>query len=1060
MNIAEIAIRKNVITITLTIVLIYAGFKSFQSLPRLEDPEFTIKEAIITTPYPGASASEVEEEVTNVIEKAVQELGQIKRVESTSSRGVSSVKAVIKDEYDKKSLPQVWDELRRKVNDYQAQLPPGAGPSFINDDYGDVYGVYLAITGEGYSYAELKDYADLLKRELLLVKDVKKIVLYGEQPEAVYVEMSRPKMAALEISQQEIYNALRAKNLPSDAGEIDVGKEKLPISPTGEFTSEAEFGDLLISGRGSESLIYLKDVADVRRGYREPPRNMLKYDGKPAIGLAISTVLGGNVVTMGEGIDQKVKELEPLAPLGMELEVISLQSESVTQSINGFVINLLEAIIIVVVVLLFAMGLRSGLIIGAILFITICGTFVFMGMWNITLERISLGALIIALGMLVDNAIVVVDGMKIKMEQGEDAISAAREIVGQTAVPLLGATIVAVLAFAAIGTSKDSTGEYCRSLFQVILISLMLSWVTAVTTTPLLCKYFLVGKKKPGKDDSKDKDPYAGRFFQVYKKLLTTAIKFRYVTVGAVIGIFILSLMAFGFVKTMFFPTATRPQFFVELYFPEGYRIEETAKELEAAEKYLKGIDGVTNVITEIGGGDPRFLLTYVPGKASPSFAAILINVEEYGVIDTIFQKTQDELEKLLPNAVVNVRKFLLGPGEGGKIQLRISGPDKTVLRELAGKAKDILKADPQAKAVRDEWREKVKVVRPQLEEAQASQLGISRPDVSRAFEESFSGTQTGVYRDKSTFEPQLLPIIARAPEFERMNLDTLQSLQIWSQAAGRMIPVGQVISGYNTESENANIGRRDRVTMIKVHADPRTELPSELLARVKPEIEKALNVDVGKVTGKDFGPEDNPFKDFNNDVIPIRDADQLPLKGLPGYYMAWGGEAEDSARANAGLQAKLPVFFGMMVLIVVFLFNSVRQPLIIWLTVPLSIIGVTVGLLLFKQPFGFMALLGLLSLSGMLIKNAIVLIDQIDTEIKSGKDRYQSVVDSGVSRLNPVMMAAATTILGMIPLLQDAFFVSMAVTIMFGLLVATMLTLVVVPVLYTIFFKIPNPSG
>ncbi|MCI0481899.1 MAG: efflux RND transporter permease subunit, partial [Candidatus Dadabacteria bacterium] len=308
-------------------------------------------------------------------------------------------------------------------------------------------------------------------------------------------------------------------------------------------------------------------------------------------------------------------------------------------------------------------------------------------------------------------------------------------------------------------------------------------------------------------------------------------------------------------------------------------------------------------------------------------------------------------------------------------------------------------------------------------------------------------------------FEPQLLPIIARAPDYERMNLDTIQSLQIWSTAAGRMIPIGQVVSGFNTETENANIGRRDRVTMIKIHADPRTELPSELLARVKPEIEKALNVDVGKATGQDFGPEDNPFQDFDHEVIPIRESDQLTLKGLPGYYIAWGGEAEDSARANAGLQKSIPVFFGMMVLIVVFLFNSVRQPLIIWLTVPLSIIGVTIGLLLFKQPFGFMALLGLLSLSGMLIKNAIVLIDQTDTEIKSGKDRYQSVVDSGVSRLNPVMMAAATTILGMVPLLQDAFFVSMAVTIMFGLLVATVLTLVVVPVLYTIFFKIPNPS-
>ncbi|MCC6711980.1 MAG: efflux RND transporter permease subunit [Candidatus Dadabacteria bacterium] len=1057
MNIAEYSIKKSVITITLTIVCIYLGFQSFRSLPRLEDPEFTIKEAIILTPYPGATAAEVEEEVTNVIEKAVQELGQLKRVESTSSRGLSTVKAVIKDEYDKKSLPQVWDELRRKVNDYQSQLPPGAGPSLVNDDYGDVYGVYLAITGEGYTYAELKDYADLLKRELLLVDDVKKIVLYGEQPEAVYVEMSRTKMAALEISQFDIYNTLRAKNLPADAGRIDVGQEYFPVNPTGEFTSVDQFGDLLIGSRGGDSLVYLRDVADVRKGYKDPPRNILRYNGKPAIGLAISTVLGGNVVTMGEQIDEKIKELEPLAPLGMELEVISLQSESVTQSINGFVINLVEAIIIVVVVLLFAMGLRSGLIIGAVLFITICGTFVFMGMWSVTLERISLGALIIALGMLVDNAIVVVDGMKIKMEQGEDAVKAARDIVGQTSMPLLGATVVAVLAFAAIGTSKDSTGEYCRSLFQVILISLMFSWVTAVTITPLMCKYFL--KSKGAKGDEPARDPYAGRFFQAYKKLLVAAINFRYITIGAVVGLFILSLIGFGFVKTMFFPTATRAQFFVEFYFPEGYRIQDTARELEKAEDYLKGIEGVTDVTSEIGGGDPRFLLTYVPGKASSSFAVILASVEEYNVIDKVINEAQTDLENLLPNAVVNVRKFLLGPGEGGKIQLRIYGPDRTVLRELSGTVKEILRSDPQAKAVRDEWREKLKVVRPRLEEAQASQLGISRPDVAKTFEESFSGTTTGVYRDKSTFEGQLIPIIARAPENERLNLDTIQGLQVWSPAAGRMIPIGQVVSGFDTETEDANIGRRDRMTMIKIHADPRTELPSELLARVKPRIEKALNVDVGKTTGQSFGPEDDPFKDFAHDVIPIRDADMLPLKGMPGYYMAWGGEAEDSARANAGLATKLPTFFGMMVLVVVFLFNSVRQPLIIWLTVPLSIIGVTAGLLIFKQPFGFMALLGLLSLSGMLIKNAIVLIDQIDSEIKTGKDKYLSVVDSGVSRLNPVMMAAATTILGMIPLLQDAFFVSMAVTIMFGLLVATVLTLVVVPVLYTIFFKIPGPS-
>jgi multidrug efflux pump subunit AcrB len=1057
MNIAEFSIKKNVITISLTLVLLIAGIRSFKNLPRLEDPEFTIKEAVITTPYPGASAAEVEKEVTNVIEKAVQELGQLKREESTSSRGVSIVKATIKDQYDKNSLPQVWDELRRKVNDYQSQLPPGAGPSIVNDDYGDVYGVYLAITGEGYSYAELKDFADLLKRELLLVKDVKKIVLYGQQPETVYVEMSRPKMAALEISQEDIYNALRGKNLPVDAGRLELGPELIPINPTGEFKSEKDFEDLLISSHGGDSLVYLGDVATIRRDYKDPPSTILRYDGKPAIGLAISTVLGGNVVKMGEEIDKKLEELRPLAPLGMELEVISLQSESVVKAINNFVINLVEAVIIVIVVLLIFMGLRSGLIIGAVLFITICGTFLFMGLWNITLERISLGALIIALGMLVDNAIVVVEGIKVKVEQGADRVKAASDVVGQTALPLLGATVVAVLAFASIGTSKDSTGEYCRSLFQVILISLMLSWVTAVTTTPLLCKLFLKGKdgaKPTGADD-----PYAGKIFQTYKRGLITAIRYRWVTIAIVVGVFLLSLYGFGFIKQMFFPNSTRPQFFIETYFPEGTNIKDTARGLEKAEKYLSGVDGVAHVITAVGGGDPRFLLTYVPGKPSSSYGLILVSVDDYKVIDKVYQRVQQRLDEILPNAVVNVRKFLLGPGEGGKIQLRISGPDRTVLRQLATKAKDILRADPGAKAVRDEWKEKIKVVRPQLEDAQARQLGITRPNLAKAIEESFSGTTTGVYRDKSSFENELLPIIARAPEPSRLNASSMQNIQIWSPAAQRMIPIGQVLSGFNTETEDANIGRRNRVTMIKIHADPKSELPSQLLARVKPQIEKALKVDVGKVTGSDFGPEDDPFEDFNHEVIPIRESDQLPLIGMPGYYIAWGGEAEDSARAQASLKSTIPIFIGMMVLIVIFLFNAVRQPLIIWLTVPLAIIGVTVGLLIFKQPFGFMALLGMLSLSGMLIKNAIVLIDQIDTEIREGKEKFWAVVDSGVNRMRPVMMAALTTILGMIPLLQDAFFVSMAVTIMFGLLFATMLTLIFVPVLYTIFFRIPSSA-
>jgi len=1028
MNIAEFSIKKDVITWVFAIVLIVAGIMAYNSLPRLEDPEFTIKEAIIITPYPGASAAEVEEEVSNVIEKAVQQMGQLEYVQSQSVRGMSQVKAKIKDKYDKNLLPQVWDELRRKVTDYQGYLPPGAGPSIVNDDFGDVYGIYIAISGEGYSYAELWDYVEILQRELLLVRDAKKITIYGKQPEVVYVEMSRNKMAQLGISQDQIYAALSAKNLPVSAGRLELGDFLIPINPTGEFKSEQEFGDLLISSATSGRQIFLRDVATIRRGYQDPPTQLLRYDGKPAIGLGISTVAGGNVVKMGEALDKRLEELEPLAPVGMELGIIALQSEAVTQSIKGFFVSLLQAVAIVVVVLLFAMGLRSGIIIGVILFITIFGTFIFMSRWGVVLERISLGALIIALGMLVDNAIVVVDGMKVRMEKGQDALSAAKEIVGQTAIPLLGATVVAVLAFAAIGTSADATGEYCRSLFQVILISLMLSWVTAVTITPLLCKHFLLPKKKKAKkEDKPEKDPYAGGFYDKYRKGLEGAIKRRLVTVIVVCILFGVSVYGFVFVKVSFFPNSTR----------------------------TSAQEGVTHVTTMVGGSQVRFLLTYTPGSQASCFGHILVDVDDFKRIAQMEVAVQNDLEAMYPDAAVNFRKFLLGPGEGSKIQLRISGPDRAVLRELSQRAQAVMLADPEAKSVRDEWREKVMVVRPKMAEIQARRAGLDRPDIARALEAAFEGTQTGVYREGE----ELLAIVARAPQGERASVDALHGLQIWSPVANRMIPLTQVVSSYETEWEDANIGRRDRTTMIRLHCDAREELPSDLLSRIKPKIERALGVDVALITGKTFGPDEDPFENHKASTIKIKYQDKLPLKGMPGYYMAWGGEAEDSTRAQGALATTLPIFMSMMVVIVILLFNSIRKPLVIWLTVPLAMIGVAWGLLLTKQPFGFMALLGMLSLTGMLVKNAIVLVDEIESQKGKGVDPYNAIVNSGVSRMRPVGLAAATTIMGMIPLLGDAFFVSMAVTIMAGLGFATLLTLVIIPVFYSIFFRVPSPA-
>ena len=1047
MNLAEWSIRNRVITWTITIILAVVGAVAFENLSRLEDPEFTIKEGVVITPYPGASAAEVEEEVTDLIERAAQEMGQLDRVESKSSRGLSIVKVVMKDKYDAKGLPQVWDELRRKVNDNQRNLPPGAGPSIVNDDFGDVYGVFVALTGDGYTNPELYELAKYLRRELLTVQDVKKIAFYGVQQEVIYIEMLREKMSDLGVSPDDIYHALGSKNTAVSSGYIKVGADRIALNPTGEFESEQEFGDLLIRSRQSDnnSQVFLRDVAKIIRGFKDPTDNVLRYDGKQAVGLAISTAMGGNVVEMGKGLQEKIDLIMPNIPLGIDVNPISIQFDTVTEAIDGFLINLIEAVVIVIFILLLFMGLRSGLVIGAVLVVTIMGTFIFMSMLNITLERISLGALIIALGMLVDNAIVVTDGMRIRINKGENALKAAAAVVGQTSVPLLGATAIAITAFAAIGTNDDSTGEYTRSLFTVILISLSMSWVTAVTITPLLCEHFLKpAKQKPGEE----KDPYDSAFYRGYRSFLARCIQFRWVTIGVILVVFGASLYGFGFLKNSFFPDSTRPQFYVDLWFPEGTEIDETVKRVARVEEKLKEYDPVTHVTSQIGGGEIRFLLTYTPEYNYPSFARIIVDIDDFKKMPELTTQLQQDLEEFVPEANVNVRLFVNGPATGGKIQLRILGPDASELRRLANKALVEIEADPDAKAVRNEWRSKVKVLRPQFSESPASIAGIERPDVATAFKYSVEGVNAGVYRERD----ELLPIIARAPAEERVDLESLDQVRVWSPAAQQMIPIGQVMSRFETEFEDPHIWRWNRVSMIRIHVDQRTGLPSELFARIKPKVEQAIGVDLEQYSGA------KPLKEgakFDANTIPVRWDDQIPIEGMPGYYMAWGGEGESSVKASGQIAAALPVFFGLMIFIVVCLFNSIKKTLVIWLTVPLAVIGVTVGLLIFDQPFGFMSLLGFMSLAGMLIKNAIVLVDQIDVELDEGKAPYQAILDSGVSRLIPVAMAALTTILGMVPLLGDAFFIAMAVTIMFGLLFASVLTLIIVPVFYATIFRI-----
>ncbi|MGB0934664.1 MAG: efflux RND transporter permease subunit [Alphaproteobacteria bacterium] len=1009
MDIAKFSIKNPLLTWLVILILVLGGIVSFNNLSRLEDPEFTIKEALVYTNYPGASAIEVEQEVTDRLETAIQELGQLDEIKSKSVPGRSEITVSIKDQYGKDTLPQIWDELRRKVGDAQGKLPPGAGPSSVIDDFGDVYGIYYALTGDGFSDRELYEFGKFLRKELLLVDDVAKIVLGGVQQEYVYIEISNTKLAQLGIPPQAFYDALASQNLVAPAGSVRVADEQIRINPSGTFTSIEAIGNLVIKHPLSDKLIYLKDVATVKRGTQEIPSSIVRFNGKPSITMGISGTSGSNIVDVGARLDQRIAELQHDIPAGFEIHSIYHQPTYVDESVRNFLVNLLEAVAIVIVVLMLFMGLRSGLIIGSGLLITIMGTFIFMDMMDISLQRISLGALIIALGMLVDNPIVVADGILVKTRQGLDSLKAASTIVSQNFWPLLGATVVGITAFAPIGLSDDSTGEYCGSLFYVILISLLLSWYLAVAITPYFCDRYLPKIKK----SAADKDEYDTPFYRMYSGWLTSAISNSKVTMSAMVVMLACSIYGFSFVKQSFFPDGTTPMFYVDYWAPQGSDIRATRDAMKKVEDYVMQLPETTKVTSVVGQGAARFMLTYAPEQPNPSYGQFLVEVKSYQDIAKTSEAIDTYIRDNFAAAEPKIKYVMLGPSNDAKIEARFMGSDPTVLRELSDKAQGIMLNIGNAINVRDDWRQKVKTINPIFSEARAQRSGVTRREMIDALLFTFSGKKIGVYREND----ELLPIVIRSPDNERLDAASIEAAQVWSPFAGRTVPLQQVVDRFDVSFEDQLVRRRDRKRTITASCDPANGTAAALFKTLRPQVE----------------------------------AIELPA----GYELEWGGEYESSTNAQAALATQLPMGLLIMVLTVVIMFNALRQPLIIWLTVPLAVIGVTFGLLATNQPFGFMALLGMLSLSGMLIKNAIVLIDQIDLEIKSGKDPYQSVVDSAISRVRPVSLAAITTILGMIPLLQDAFFVSMAITIMAGLAFATVLTLIVVPVLYTMFFNI-----
>lgn len=1018
MNLAAFAIEKRAITYFGVVLILAGGLFCYFQLGRLEDPEFTVKTAAIATTYPGASAEQVELEITDRIETKLQEMTELKHVYSNSRPGLSIIKVDIKNEYWSNRLPQVWDVLRKKVQDVKGSLPPGANEPIVLDDFGYVFGFLLAVSSDGYSYAELERQVKEMRKELSVVPGVARVDLWGEQEKRIYVDVSTAQLSELGVTPGQLMRTLMSQNLVVSAGHVDYLTQRIRVAPTGEFQSPADIGDLAIVGAESEhdEIIRIRDFATVSFGYVEPPLQFLRHNGRQAIALALAPSAGENVVQVGQAIDRRIAELEADLPVGIDVERISWQSDQVSESIQAFLISLVEAVVIVLALLALTMGVRAGIIIGISgLVFPILGTFIVMAVAGIDLHRVSLGSLIIAMGMMVDNAIVVTDGIMVRIARGMDRKQAAIEAASGPALPLLGATVVACMAFFPIFASTYDTGEYAGSLFTVVAISLFLSWVFCQTTAPLLCMAMLPGPK-PGQAPAA---PYQNRFYQRYRKLLATAIRYRVSFLAGMVALLVMATLGFRFVPQLYFPDSSRQQIMIDYWAPEGTRIQETSAALQKIERYLHGHPVVVSTSAFVGKGPPRFYLPVSAEDPYSSYAQIIANTKTLAGVNQLVADTEAWVRENVPEAMVRVRKYAVGAFDDWKFEARFSGPanaDPATLRRLADQGVAILRDCPYAKDVRTNWRQRVQVLAPRYNQERGRWAGVSRDDLARTTQRASDGVVIGQYRQ----EDDLIPIVTRNIEEERRRAATsLEDLQVTPTFSAHTVPVSQVVDGITTPWEDPIIWRWDRRRAITVQCSPDGATAPTL----------------------------------RNAVLRRFESIELP----PGYRLDWDGEYWSNKESQDALVPGMVPAIVIMLFILVALFNGFRPALICVLLIPFVMIGITSGLLLTRAPFGFIALLGAMSLSGMMIKNVVVLLDEINANLSRGLVPYDAVVEAAVSRLNPVINAAGTTVLGVLPMLQDVFWVSLAVTIFFGLIVGTMLTMVVGPTLYALLYRIPS---
>jgi len=1023
MSITAAAIAKKRITGTALAVVVVAGLSAYDAMPRAEDPGFTIRTALVTTIFPGASPERVEQLVTDKLEKRIQEMPEIDFLNSRSKPGVSLIYVNVKESY--RTMRPIWDNLRRKVEAAVPDLPEGIVGPTVDDEFGDVFGTLIALTGDGFSYAELKEVADRSRDELLLIEEVAKVEIAGIQRERVFVEFSGARLAELGLSPGQLKSILESANIIFPGGQVFTDREQIVLEPSGSFESVEQLAQTVIRLPGT-GLVQLGDVANVRRGYVDPPASMVTHQGHPALVLAVSLREGGNIITLGEEVRKTLARLRAAYPVGLEFDVLYFQPEFVQKKVDDFVMNLLQAIGIVIAVMLLFLGLRTGLVIASLIPMAMVAAFMVMGFLSIGLDQMSLAALIIALGMLVDNAIVMSESIMVQMGEGKGAVQAACDSAAELRIPLLTSSLTTAAAFLPIYLAESTTGEYTAPIFEVVTITLLCSWLLALTMTPLLCVLFL----KVGADASGES--FDGRPYRLYRRTLLALLARPLVTVAGAVLLLLGSFQLLRFVPQIFFPANDKPVMYAELSYPVGTPLERTRAAIEELDGFIAtemraevGADGavtrhgITSWASFAGSGPPRFYLSLSQEPPSPEYSYLLMDTTDRWRMESEFiPRLEAFCRERFPDATFLAAPLALGPPVQAPIQVRISGREADQVFDIVESVKTRLTETPGTRDIGDDWGPRAKKLFVRIDQARAQRAGLTNEDVAISLQTVLSGITITDYRE----EDEIIPVVLRSVAADRQDLGKLETHNIYVQRTGRAVPLKQV-ADIEVVFQPASVLRRDRLKTVTVDAG----------------LEPGYNaISVARQLQSWLEEESRGWP--------------------PGYRFEQGGEIESSAQAQASIGAKLPIAGLIIVLLLVAQFDSLRRPAIIVLTIPLGLVGVILGLLVTQQPFGFMALLGVISLAGIVINNAIVLIDRIGLEIGvNGLEPRRAIVEAGQRRLRPILLTTATTVGGLVPLWLGGgpLFEPLAVAILFGLLFATLLTLGIVPVLYALFFRV-----